>query len=237
MHRDCIILAGGMGTRLKDAVPVKPKCLADINGKPFLHYLLTQLKQYHFCKIIFSVGYRKEQVKEWVIANRKEYGFAIDFAEETEPLGTGGAIANALPYTDSDDVLIINGDTYFDANIDSLFAHQELQQADLTIALKPMQNPERYGTVVLNTDGQITAFQEKKILEQGLINGGMYVLYKNSFKILPLGNKFSFEKDYLEKYLNEHNMFGLVSDTYFLDIGIPTDYEKAKLDFPELFTP
>jgi D-glycero-alpha-D-manno-heptose 1-phosphate guanylyltransferase len=235
MHKDCIILAGGLGTRLRDAVPDKPKCLAEINGIPFLHYILMQLKPFHFCKIVFSVGYQKEMVMDWVTANRKTYGFAIDFAEETEPLGTGGAIKNALQYTDSEDVVVMNGDTFFDVDVDALYASQQLKEADVTMALKPMQNFERYGTVQQKTDGQITGFAEKQACADGLINGGIYVLYKKSFEMLALGDKFSFENDYLQKHLSTHNIYGVASDKYFIDIGIPSDYEKAKIDFAKIF--
>ncbi len=235
MHKDCIILAGGLGTRLRDAVPDKPKCLAEINGKPFLHYLLTQLKPFHFCKVVFSVGYQKELVIDWVTANRKDYGFAVDFAEEAEPLGTGGAIKNALPYTDSDDVVVMNGDTYFDVDIDELYATQQLKEADVTIALKPMQNFERYGTVTQSKDGLINAFIEKQACQEGLINGGIYVLFKKSFEILDLGKTFSFEKDFLETHLSSHNIYGVPSDKYFIDIGVPNDYNQAQIDFKEKF--
>jgi D-glycero-alpha-D-manno-heptose 1-phosphate guanylyltransferase len=235
MHKDCIILAGGLGTRLKDVVPDRPKCMAEINGKPFLHYLLTQLMPYHFCKVVFSVGPQKELVKEWVIANRKTYGFAIDFAEEEEPLGTGGAIKNALKYTDSDDVIIMNGDTFFDIDIDELYATQQLKEADVTIALKQMQNFDRFGTVQMNADNQITAFEEKKPYDRGLINGGIYVIYKKSYLSLELGDVFSFENDYLQTHLNKHFYYGVPSEKYFIDIGIPADYEKAKLDFTNIF--
>lgn len=236
MHKDCIILAGGLGTRLRESVPDKPKCLADINGKPFLYYLCKHLKKHHFCKIIFSVGYQKDMVKDYIMSHRDEFPFAFDFAEEEKPLGTGGAILNALPYSDTEDVFIVNGDTFMDVNLDQLLNFQQTKMADCTIALKPMSEADRYGLVSINEQFQVEGFEEKKPGASGLINAGVYCLYRNSFLNIPFDKKFSFEKDYLEKYLNERDFFGYVSDGYFIDIGIPTDYARAQNEIPSLFS-
>jgi len=236
MHRDCIILAGGMGTRLQSVVNDKPKCLAEVNGKPFLYYICQHLSKYHFCKVIFSVGYKKEMVIDYVMQHREEFKFAFDFAEEDEPLGTGGAILNALQYSDTQDFFVINGDTFFDVNYDEMSYWQETKMADCTIALKPMQIADRYGLVNMNDESQIIGFEEKKVGASGLINGGVYCIFRNSFLNIPFPQKFSFEKDYLEKMINERDMIGYVSDNYFIDIGIPEDYARAQTEIPALFS-
>jgi D-glycero-alpha-D-manno-heptose 1-phosphate guanylyltransferase len=236
MHRDCIILAGGMGTRLQSVVQDKPKCLAEVNGKPFLYYICQHLSKYHFCKVIFSVGYKKEMVIGYVMQHREEFKFAFDFAEEDEPLGTGGAILNALQYSDTQDFFVINGDTFFDVNYDEMSYWQETKMADCSIALKPMQIADRYGLVNMNDESQIIGFEEKKIGASGLINGGVYCIFRNSFLNIPFPQKFSFEKDYLEKMINERDMIGYVSDKYFIDIGIPEDYARAQTEIPALFS-
>jgi D-glycero-alpha-D-manno-heptose 1-phosphate guanylyltransferase len=236
MHKDCIILAGGLGTRIKAVLQDTPKCLAAIDGQPFLHYIMMHLKKYHFCKIIFSVGHLSEPVKNWVLENRKTYGFAIDFAEETTPLGTGGAIKNAMQYAQSDDVVVMNGDTLFDIDIEALFNAQNKYKADVTIALKPMQNFDRYGTVIIDAENKIVDFKEKQQQASGLINGGIYTIYKPSFMSISLPEVFSFETDYLQKHDQfNHNIYGQVFDNYFIDIGIPTDYAKAQVELPKLF--
>ncbi|MBK6819132.1 MAG: NTP transferase domain-containing protein [Bacteroidetes bacterium] len=168
MHKDCIILAGGLGTRLKSVVSDKPKCMADINGKPFLYYVCQHLMKFHFCKIVFSVGYQKEMIIDYVTSHRNEFKFAFDFAEETEPLGTGGAILNALPYSDTEDFFVVNGDTFFDVNFDDMLKAQQEKMADCTIALKKMQHADRYGLVQMNEEHFITAFEEKKAWGIGL---------------------------------------------------------------------
>lgn len=235
MHKDCIILAGGLGTRLQSVVADKPKCMADINGKPFLYYVCQHLMKFHFCKVIFSVGYKKEMIIDYVTSHRNEFKFAFDFAEETEALGTGGAIINALPYSDTEDFFVINGDTFFDVDFDKMIEAQQQKMADCTIALKNMPQADRYGLVKINEENLITSFEEKKPNTSGLINGGVYCMYRPSFLNIPFEKKFSFEKDYLEKYISERDMFGFVQDRYFIDIGIPTDYAKAQQDLPAFF--
>jgi D-glycero-alpha-D-manno-heptose 1-phosphate guanylyltransferase len=113
---------------------------------------------------------------------------------------------------------------------------QETKMADCTIALKPMQIADRYGLVNMNDESQIVGFEEKKVGASGLINGGVYCIFRNSFLNIPFPQKFSFEKDYLEKMINERDMIGYVSDKYFIDIGIPEDYARAQTEIPALFT-
>jgi D-glycero-alpha-D-manno-heptose 1-phosphate guanylyltransferase len=235
-HKDCIILAGGLGTRLQSVLPDKPKCLADINGKPFLSYLAAYISKFHFCKVVFSVGYKKEMIIDYVLSHREEFNFAFDFAEETEPLGTGGAIVNAMPYTNEDDVFVMNGDTFFAIDFDNMLHTQQTKMADCTIALKPMTHADRYGLVTTDKDDTITGFEEKKIGASGLINGGIYCLFKKSFLNIPFEKKFSFEKDYLEKHLLERDIFGYKEDAYFIDIGIPEDYQKAQTEIGSYIT-
>jgi D-glycero-alpha-D-manno-heptose 1-phosphate guanylyltransferase len=175
-------------------------------------------------------------VIDYVMQHREEFKFAFDFAEEDEPLGTGGAILNALQYSDTQDFFVINGDTFFDVNYDEMSYWQETKMADCTIALKPMQIADRYGLVNMNDESQIVGFEEKKVGASGLINGGVYCIFRNSFLNIPFPQKFSFEKDYLEKMINERDMIGYVSDNYFIDIGIPEDYARAQTEIPALFS-
>jgi len=236
MLSDCIILAGGMGTRLQSVLIDKPKCLADINGKPFLYYICQQLKKFNFNKIIFSVGYQKDMVKDYVLTHRDEFNFTFEFAEEDEPLGTGGAILHALSYSQTEDFFVVNGDTLFDVDLEEMLALQRAQMSDCTLALKPMQHADRYGLVHMDEKQVITGFEEKKLGATGLINGGIYCIYRNSFLNIPFPKKFSFEKDYLEAMIKEREIIGYKQDAYFIDIGIPEDYQRAQLEIPALFT-
>ncbi len=150
------------------------------------------------------------------------------FSIEEEPLGTGGAVKLACNMATEKNVLILNGDTLFKIEIDKLTAFHDTHSADCTLALKPMQDFDRYGVVNLNNDNSIASFKEKQYYKSGLINGGVYALNVAGFLQQELPQKFSFEKDYLEQYFEKRKMYGVVQDVYFIDIGIPEDFERAQ---------
>ncbi len=224
-----IILAGGLGTRLRSVIYDLPKCMAPVNGRPFLAYVVDHLKREGISKFIFSLGYKHEAIVEFVT---KEYGKSgIDFSIEEEPLGTGGAIKLAGNKSNEKNVLVVNGDTLFKVKLNQLNSFHDKNNADCTLSLKPMQNFDRYGVVELNENNSIKHFKEKQYYENGLINGGIYALNIPKFLTEELPGKFSFEKDYLEKFSNQRRFFAVVQDEYFIDIGIPEDYQRAELEF------
>lgn len=228
-RRGCIILAGGLGTRLRSAVSDLPKCMAPVAGKPFLQYVIQYLLNQQVDSFIFSVGYKSEMIIDYVNENYPELN--KQFSVEAEPLGTGGAIKSACQLATEKNVLIVNGDTLFKADVFLLSSLHRNAEADCTICLKPMQNFSRYGVVEITPDNIIAAFKEKKAYQKGLINGGVYVLHVDSFLQKDLPQKFSFEKDYLEVFCGEEGkIFGMIQDEYFIDIGIPEDYERAQVE-------
>lgn len=219
-----IILAGGFGTRLSTVVKDVPKPMAPINGKPFLHYIFKELQQQQIQKVVLSVGYLKEIIQAYF---KEEYlGITIEYAIEEVPLGTGGGIKNAFKKIEND-AYILNGDTFFDIPLSAL----KNTSADITIALKPMFQFDRYGTVEVDTTQRIISFNEKKYCEHGLINGGVYYFKKSLLEKIKTEDKFSFEKAILEKHLLDLQIHGKIFDNYFIDIGIPEDYKKAQEDF------
>lgn len=229
MIKEAIILAGGLGTRLQKVVSEIPKCMADINGKPFLEYLLNYLIEQKFERVILSVGYKYEVIQNYF---QNQYcSLKIDYAIEKEPLGTGGGIKLSLEKISKKYFAILNGDTFFKVNIQELYLRHLEKNAELTIALKPMKNFDRYGTVEINSENKILAFREKQKKEFGLITGGTYIASKNIFDELNLPPKFLFENDFLEKYCDKKLFYGFSFDDYFIDIGIPDDYDKAKKYF------
>jgi D-glycero-alpha-D-manno-heptose 1-phosphate guanylyltransferase len=161
--------------------------------------------------------------------------FELDYIIESEPLGTGGGIFAAIEDAETDDVIVVNGDTLFNVNLRDMMKFHTAKKAATTIALKEMHNFDRYGIVQTDNNSIITAFEEKKQMEQGLINGGTYIINKDTFLKKNLPEKFSFEKEYLEKYAAEKKFYGFNSDSYFIDIGIPEDYTRAQQDFKTLF--
>ena len=229
---DVIILAGGLGTRLRSVVSELPKSMAPVNGKPFLFYLLKALSKYQIRKVVLSVGYRHECIVEWVRENGRDFPFDIDFAVEETPLGTGGGIRFALEKCSSDAVCVINGDTFFDVDLERLSKEHEQSGKLLTMAMKHLKNFDRYGTVSLDKSGAVTGFNEKRFCEDGYINAGVYMVSDRSLlKNMP--EKFSFETDFLQPKVAEGLVHGCVSDGYFIDIGIPQDYAKANEDFKD----
>ena len=226
MIKEAIILAGGLGTRLRSVIADKPKCMAPVAGKPFIHYLISFLQKNKIDNFIFSIGYMHEIIEDFLKENYPQLNYKISLEEE--PLGTGGAIKIACKKTSQKDVLICNGDTLYKIDCNSLSKFHEEKNAVCTLSLKPMINFDRYGTVELNNDNSIKSFKEKQFYESGLINGGVYALNVNEFLKEDLPEKFSFEKEYLEKYFDKRRMYGVVQDKYFIDIGIPEDYERAQ---------
>jgi D-glycero-alpha-D-manno-heptose 1-phosphate guanylyltransferase len=221
----CIILAGGLGTRLRTAVPDLPKCMAPVAGKPFLSHIISYLLRQKVNSFIFSLGYMHEAIESYL--HEAYPGLNYTTCIEEEPLGTGGAIRLACTKATQQNVLVLNGDTLFSIDAMKLMHFHEREMAACTLSLKPMTDFNRYGVVEINQDGNIQSFLEKQYYEAGLINGGVYALNVQSFMELPFPDKFSFEKDYLEKYFPIQKMKGLVQDAYFIDIGIPEDFARA----------
>ncbi len=222
---EAVILAGGLGTRLRNAVPGLPKCMAPVAGHPFLHHVIAYLQQQGIQRFIFSLGYMGEAIISYI--KEKHTNLDVVFSVEAEPLGTGGAIKLACSKAVTTNILVMNGDTLFSAVIPGLAALHFANKAHCTLALKPMLNFDRYGVVMINEDGIITDFSEKKFYKKGFINGGVYLLNVPDFLQEDLPLKFSFEKNYLEKMYAARRMYGMPQDVYFIDIGIPEDFERA----------
>ena len=223
-----IILAGGFGTRLRTVVSDLPKCMAPVSGKPFLYYVIDHLQQQGVTKFIFSLGYMSEAIQLFLKESYPELDYQLSI--EDEPLGTGGAIYKACTMATESIVLVLNGDTLFSINVQQLLELHQLKESHCTICLKPMQQFDRYGVVKMDTNNCITSFEEKKWNDEGLINGGVYAVERDKFLAQPFAEKFSMEKDYLELLVGEGNFYGLVQDAYFIDIGIPKDFERAQME-------
>jgi D-glycero-alpha-D-manno-heptose 1-phosphate guanylyltransferase len=230
---EAIILAGGFGTRLKSVIADIPKPMAPVRGKPFLDYLLRHCVRQGVSRIILSVGYRYEAIKAHFGARFLET--PLLYSVEDAPLGTGGAVAKALRLVDEGACFVVNGDSFFNVDLAALYKFHRSNNADFSIALKKLTNFERYG-VVRRNGGRIVAFEEKKFVQEGEINGGVYVLEKELFTPYGLPDKFSLEKDFLEKQAGRCKIYGFESEGYFIDIGIPEDYERAQKELPDSFS-
>ena len=225
MITEAIILAGGLGTRLQSAVPQLPKCMAPVAGRPFIDYVLHYLQQQGINHYILALGYRSEAIELHLQQHFPNWDISISIEEE--PLGTGGAIAQAARLVKGKFALTTNGDTLYEVLLPPTLPLLENDTAECLLFLKPMQNVDRYGQVQTDLNGLITHFQEKQFFAEGQINGGLYALNIPAFLAQPLSTKFSFEKDYLEAGVQRQKFYGLPSNAYFIDIGIPEDYERA----------
>ena len=228
--KEAIILAGGKGTRLQSVVSNVPKPMALIGDKPFLMLLLQYLQSQGIEKVVLSVGYMYEIIQETF--GESFNGLSISYSIETEPLGTGGAIAKAMTMVESQSVLVLNGDSFIKIDLEEIERKFPTSKNHSLLVLKEMNNVSRYGSVVLK-DEVITAFEEKQFKEKALINAGVYVLNKDIFKDKNLPEKFSFEKDFLEKEVEKENLRGIITNGYFIDIGVPEDYQKAQIELVE----
>ncbi|HEX4876761.1 MAG TPA: HAD-IIIA family hydrolase [Chitinophagaceae bacterium] len=226
MIKEAIILAGGLGTRLKDTVPDLPKCMAPVAGRPFLFYVINYLRSQGIEKFIFSLGYKHEVIEEYLSTDFPTLPYQCSI--EQEPLGTGGAILLACSKASEKQVVVANGDTLYKANLHDASIFHIQHMAECTLMLKPMTDFDRYGMVETDNEKLVTSFKEKQHYESGNINGGLYLLDAGKFMDEEFPDKFSFEKDYLEKFFRLRRIYGLVDESYFIDIGIPEDFNRAQ---------
>ncbi|KAF5068336.1 D-glycero-alpha-D-manno-heptose 1-phosphate guanylyltransferase [anaerobic digester metagenome] len=229
-YPDIIILAGGLGTRLNQTVPDTPKPMAPVNGKPFLQYLLNHINEAGFRRVILSTGYLSEKIESYFNIRYKD--LELLYSVEDEPLGTGGAVQLAFAQVQTPHFMVMNGDTFFRINLDLLFQKHIEQLADVTMALRRVEDASRYGSVEFDRNHRILKFTEKsEVPGPGYINGGIYVISSRFFKAQAMSGKFSLERDLFERKLNSGNIYGLIFNDYFLDIGIPADYHRAQTEF------
>jgi NDP-sugar pyrophosphorylase family protein len=224
---DSIILAGGLGTRLKEVVPDLPKPMVSINGKPFLDLILSLLNKCGSIeRVILAVGYMADKIIERY-EKSSEYSFEILFSVEEKLLGTGGAIKNALKYTETDNVLVLNGDSFVEVDLYDFLKKHLQTNADMTIVLKELENSNRYGSVKIDEDNKITCFEEKKTgLSKGLINAGVYMIKETLFDSIKEQTVISLEKELLPVFIKK-DVFGYIGKGKFVDIGIPETYRIA----------
>lgn len=227
-----IILAGGKGTRLRAAVPDLPKPMAPIGDKPFLAYLLHYLQTQGIKQVVLSIGYLHEKISDYF--QHAYQGMSIQYVHETEALGTGGAILHAFNHMNTQEpVFILNGDTFVKMDYRAMHAHHVAQQAQFTMALRQVDDAGRYGKVVVQQE-RVISFREKGEADAGYINAGIYLCAPNYFENHTLPRIFSLEQDFLFPLVAQLKPAAFIAHDYFIDIGIPDDYERAKAELPLL---
>jgi D-glycero-alpha-D-manno-heptose 1-phosphate guanylyltransferase len=227
---EAIVLAGGLGTRLREVVPNLPKPMAPVAGRPFLELLLATLACKGFTRVVLSLGFMAEKITGHF--GKSYAGVELVYEVESQPLGTGGAIRAAMGRCLADHVFIFNGDTYLDLETASL---ERLWQANRhpVIVVRKVPDAARYGRVEL-CEGRIHAFLEKGSPGPGLINAGCYVLPKHVLDGFPLGQPFSLEADFFTQVLHRMPFDGFITQGRFIDIGVPDDYRLAQTELAGL---
>lgn len=223
---EAIVLAGGFGTRLREVVPNLPKPMAPVAGRPFLEILLTSLARKGFSRVVLSLGYLSEKVVEYF--GDRFADMELVYEIEDTPLGTGGAIRQALERCSADHVFVFNGDTYLDVEAAEVEAHWLAQRVPIIVA-REISDAARYGRLDA-ANNRVLGFREKGLAGSGLINAGCYVLPKAILDGFPCGAAFSLEADFLAKAVTQQRFDVFITKGQFIDIGIPEDFARAQTE-------
>jgi D-glycero-alpha-D-manno-heptose 1-phosphate guanylyltransferase len=227
---EAIVLAGGLGSRLRPVVSDVPKPMAPVNGRPFLEHLLDYWMGQGVDRFVLSVGYKHEVIEQHF--GSRYQSAEIDYAVEERPCGTGGGLLLSLPHLrGSGAFLVMNGDTFFEAGLDAMQRFHQDRQADLTVALREVESNNRYGGVGIDAQGRITTFDNRaRASGRALINGGVYLAEKTAFAGIapePDGPVSLEEQLYPRLLADGRRLYGLLFSGRFIDIGIPEDYHRA----------
>lgn len=223
------ILAGGFGTRLRSVVNDRPKVLAEINRKPFLAYLLDYLLEYGVASVVLCTGYKGEQVKTEF--GEAYGGLRLIYSYERAPLGTAGALSFALPFFSSKSVLILNGDSFCDANLAAFWEWHHESNADVTMLITKMPDTGQYGRVHVDADGRLIRFEEKGYdTGPGWINAGIYLVRRRLLEMVPTDRTVSLEREMFPVWV-KLGLYSFRAPGPFIDIGTPESYALAERFF------
>jgi NDP-sugar pyrophosphorylase family protein len=222
-----VLLVGGMGTRLRSAVPSTPKPLASLGNRSFLHLLVQQLRSQCIRRLVMCTGYLAEQIED-AFGDGHEWGITIHYSRESHPLGTAGAVKLAERYLSSfSDFLVMNGDSFLELDFQEFIRFHRQCGGLITIAVRKVENAARYGTVQVDKCGRVVGFTEKNgIQAEGLINGGVYAFNRAVLQHISNG-PVSLERDIFPRLI-EHGVYAFEQLGMFIDIGTPEDYTRAQ---------
>ncbi len=230
-----IILAGGLGTRLRSVVTDRPKVLAEIRNQPFLSYLLDQVSKAGVREVVLCTGYLGEQVRSYFGESYK--GTRLAYSQELSPLGTAGALRLAMPLFSSAPVIVMNGDSYCKVDLHAFFAwYQERQQENAALVLTEVPDTDRYGRVNVDAEGLVGSFTEKgNETGPGWINAGIYLLSNRLLETIPAKGTVSLEREVFPRWIG-HGLCGYQTKGEFLDIGTPESYALAEQFFEVMYS-
>jgi len=237
MHKySGIVLAGGLGTRLRSAFHSGPKSMAPIAGTPFLEYMLSKMQVSGITDVVLCVGYKRSYIQEHFSKGAK-WGMQVRYSVEKQLLGTGGAIKKAADMMSADNVFVFNGDSFLDLDVQAMWEFHHRHNAIASVALTEVPDASRYGSVLVNERKEIIAFREKQenvnACERGirLVNAGAYLLNRRILDGICSERAVSIEKEVFPK-LTGADLYGYLTKGYFIDIGTPEDFARAQQDLP-----
>jgi D-glycero-alpha-D-manno-heptose 1-phosphate guanylyltransferase len=223
----CVILTGGLGTRLRSILPDTPKPMACVNGRPFLEYLLTQVRVAGYTDVILCTGYKAEVIENY-LADGRRYDVQIRYSRERELLGTAGALSQARHLIRSDPFLVMNGDSYCAVDFEELISQHQARNAVATIVTTRIEDRSRYGSVVVGPQDAIVTFSEKgETRGSGYINGGIYVISQTVLDLIPAGKYLSIERDIFPSLVGR-GLYAFKTSGVFIDIGTPSKLQQAQ---------
>lgn len=224
---DVVILCGGLGKRLKSVISDRPKPMAEIKNRPFLDILVDYVASYGFKRFILCIGYNGNVIKKYYQSN-KDNSVTILFSEESEPLGTGGAIKNAESLIKSNPFLVLNGDSFCQVDLHKFLDFHIKKRALLSMVLTGISKDRDYGVINLGRSQRIIKFDEKvESKSSNFINCGIYSFDIRIFSLMPVNRNFSLEYELFPKIINS-KFYGYITEGTFIDIGTPGKYRKAK---------
>lgn len=228
-----VILAGGLGTRIREISDNVPKVMLPVGGKPFLEYIISNLRMQGFRQVILSVGYKSERIEDY-FRDGSWLGVTIEYSKEAIPLGTGGALIKALDLIANSLFLAMNGDSYFNVVFRTLVEFHKSKKSLCTIYLREQNDKGRYGLVLLDSKSRIAEFHEKPIESESrnaYINAGVYCLEKAIFTKYPFNKYISIEETIFPEFAHTRKMYGIIGKGTFIDIGVPNAYKAAEKIF------
>jgi D-glycero-alpha-D-manno-heptose 1-phosphate guanylyltransferase len=231
-----VILAGGLGTRLRPVFADRPKAMAPVLRRPFVTYLLDKLATAGLRRAVFLTGYRAEQIEQELGGSYA--GMTLLYSREQTPLGTAGALRGALPHLTTRNILLLNGDSYCHVDLTSFADFHSQHRAEISLVITAVPDSGHYGQVVLATDNRIVSFAEKfqtRVRDQlGWINAGIYLLRRSLVEEIPQGRAVSLERELLPTWIagdQGKRVLGYCCHGPFLDIGTPESYAAAESFF------
>lgn len=236
-------MAGGLGTRLREAVPNIPKSLAPVGEQPFLDYLLSWLRGQSVNEVILAVGHQRTAIARYYDRHPPR-GMRVRYSVETKPLGTAGALRNVGPLLSNKVFFVLNGDSIFDVDLQQMLSFHRRHRSQVTLALAAQPQTGRYGSVVLDARKRIKAFLEKQLaaahrngntIGHQWISGGLYLMNKAALRRMPRQREVSMEKEFFPRLIGTP-FYGFPWEGYFIDIGVPEDYRRAQTELPKRFT-